>query len=103
MDFSITKSIETLNLDIPNSKKRDVVITKYDEDGITPLSGTKLLIKNKNNDKNTILQPNGKYYFEEINGKYVPNNNYLINTTASSYIKLYLKQEINTWEIIQKN
>ena len=91
VDFSITKSIETLNLDIPNSKKRDVVITKYDEDGITALSGTKLLIKNKNNDKNTILQPNGKYYFEEINGKYVPNNNYLINTTASSYIKLDLR------------
>ena len=80
--------------------ERQVILTKYDEDGKTPLEGVKFEIQTKENKEKVEqlekiakvgeLQQNGNYYFVKNNGKYISNNQQQNSTTAKSYIKVDL-------------
>ena len=70
--------------------KRDVVINKYDVDDSTKLQGVKFRISKNTPIRTEEIKENGRYYFDEIGGKYVPNNTGKDATYANSYIKIDL-------------
>ncbi len=81
--------------------ERQVILNKYDEDGISPLEGVGFEIqleedKAKEESLKQIvgeLISSGNYYFENQGGKLISNNQQQNSTTANSYIKIDLTEK----------
>ena len=69
--------------------ERSVIINKYGDDGVEPLQDVLFNINTTGNNNKLVsvgeMTPNGTYYFEKYNGKYVSNNKGK-SYTAISYV-----------------
>ena len=69
--------------------ERPITIVKTGDNG-EPLEGVEFRIQAKEEAEIGNIEPNGRYYFVEQNGKYISNNQNQSSTTANSYIKIDL-------------